>query len=218
MKYDMRVHTNYSVCGYLKPELVLKVAKKQGLNGVAVADHNEIKGALKVKKLNKDKDFEVIVSSEIRTDMGDVVAHYVNEKIKSRALLEVLDEIHSQGGLAVAAHPYRIMPHLRFRYPLQKLKGKIDGVECVNSRASLFANNLALMVSDKFAFAKIGGSDAHFGFEVGRAYTVFDGDLRKAIKAKKTKAKGSTVTSVLGGTLSFFLKRARLIFKLSYGG
>jgi len=125
MKYDLHIHTNYSLCSNLKPEIVLKVAKKKGFDGIAVVDHNEIKGALKVKKLNRDKDFEVVVSSEVKTNKGDVLAYYINKQIKSRDLFEVLDEIKQQGGLAVIAHPYRLLPHLRFRYPIQKIKNKI---------------------------------------------------------------------------------------------
>ncbi|MBW2984672.1 PHP domain-containing protein [Candidatus Woesearchaeota archaeon] len=218
MKYDMHVHTNYSLCSNLKPETVLKLAKKKGLDGIAVADHNEIKGALKVKKLNKDKDFEVVIGSEIKTDKGDILAYYINKQIRSKELSDVLDEIKQQNGLAVIAHPYRLLPHLRFRCPIQKIKDKVDGVECLNSRASFLANNLALTVSDKLGIAKLAGSDAHFAFEIGKAFTVFDGDLRKAIKNKKTKVEGSSFTGFIGGTMSFFLKRINLIFKQPYGG
>ena len=60
MKYDLHNHTNHSPCSNLKPEILLKFVEKRGMNGIAVTDHNTIKGALEVKKLNKDKDFEVI--------------------------------------------------------------------------------------------------------------------------------------------------------------
>ena len=73
MKYDLHVHTKYSVkCGYMEPAELLKVTKKRGLNGIAVCDHNTIEGALLAKKLNKDKNFEVIVlgaSSEVVTPL-----------------------------------------------------------------------------------------------------------------------------------------------------
>ena len=43
-------------------------------------------------------------------------------------------------------------------------------------------------VAEKFNLAKTGGSDAHFSFEMGRSFTLFDGDLRDAIKRRRTKA------------------------------
>ena len=110
LKYDLHIHTKYSMCGNLEPSLVLKLAKKRGLNGIAITDHNEMKGCFKTKKLNKDKDFEVVVGSEVRTDKGDLLAYYINEPIKSRELFDVLDEIKGQGGLAVVAHPLRHLP------------------------------------------------------------------------------------------------------------
>ena len=82
MKYDLHMHTHYSKCSNLKPEILLKIAKKRGLNGIAITDHNVVEGALKVKKLNKDKDFEVIVGEEISTDAGEVLAYYLNKEIK----------------------------------------------------------------------------------------------------------------------------------------
>ena len=74
LKYDLHVHTNYSKCSNMKLEVLLKTAKKRGLNGIAVTAHNTIEGALKAKKLNKDRNFEVIVGEEVSTAQGDVLA------------------------------------------------------------------------------------------------------------------------------------------------
>ena len=95
MKYDLHTHTCYSKCSNMKPDVLLNAAKKRGLNGIAVTDHNTIKGALEVKKLNKDKDFEVIVGEEISTTAGDVLAHYINKPIKSTNFFELFDHLAS---------------------------------------------------------------------------------------------------------------------------
>ena len=44
MKYDLHIHSIYSYDSYLRPENIIKMAKKRSLNGVAVADHGTIKG------------------------------------------------------------------------------------------------------------------------------------------------------------------------------
>jgi predicted metal-dependent phosphoesterase TrpH len=199
----------------------MKVAKKRGLDGIAVTDHNEMRGALKAKKCNKDKDFEVVVGSEIKTNKGDVLAYYINEPIKSRNLFEVLDEIKQQGSLAVVAHPFRIlMPHLRFRYPLKEIRNKINGIECLNLRSSFLANKQANNVCSKLKLAKTAGSDAHFSFELGRAATVFEGDLRKAILKRKTKVeemrKFGKPVGPFGAALSSFLRGKRKIWAKGY--
>ena len=83
MRYDLHVHTYHSACSVLMPETILKIAKKAGLDGIAVADHNTIKGGVEVSKANKDRDFEVIPGIEVNTDRGHVLGLYVNREIKS---------------------------------------------------------------------------------------------------------------------------------------
>jgi len=92
MRYDLHVHTKYSKpCGHMEPATLLKIAKKRNLDGVAVCDHNTTKGALAVRKLNKDQNLEVIPGIEIKTQYGDVLLYYVQEEIKSYDLFEMLD-------------------------------------------------------------------------------------------------------------------------------
>ena len=215
MKYDLHIHTHYSPCSNLKPEILLKFAKKKGLNGIAVTDHNSIKGALKVKKLNKDKNFEVIVGDEVKTNYGDVLAYYLQKEIKSRDLFSVIDEIKAQTGLIAIAHPFRISinPKLKFRYPLEKIKDKIDALECFNARTLPGNNEKAQKMAKKLNIAGIAGSDTHFKFEIGTAYTIFNGNLRKAIKQNKTSYKGTILYGPFGGLLSFLRNRIFNRFK-----
>ena len=214
MKYDLHNHTHYSPCSNLKPELLLKLVKKRGMNGIAVTDHNMIKGALKVKKLNKDKDFEVIIGDEVKTNYGDVLTYYLNKEIKSREFFSVVDEVRKQGGLIAIPHPFRqsINPTLQFRYPIEKIKDKIDAVECFNARMLPGNNGHAQKLAKKLKIPGIGGSDAHFIFDVGRAFTIFDGDLRTALKQNKTRYDGTIRYGWLSGTFSCL--RTRVYNKL----
>ncbi len=216
MKYDLHIHTNHSLCSSLSPETILKISKKLKLDGIAVVDHNSMKGALKVKKLNKDKDFEVIVGTEVKTDLGELLAYYVNSDINSIGVFEAIDEIKSQGGLVVVAHPFRLLPHFRLKQPLKEFVGKIDGVECLNKRTGFFANKYASEACDSLKIAKTAGSDAHFSFEIGKARTVFDGDLRKALKTRKTKLEGDFTFGFIASPLSFLLKNKRKLFNRNY--
>ena len=209
MKYDLHMHTKYSKCSNLKPETILKLAKKHGLDGIAITDHNEIKGALEVKKLNKDKDFEVIAGEEISTSYGDVLVYYLNKKINTIDFYDVVDESKRQGAIISIAHPFRttLINNHKFKLPIEKVKNNIDAVECFNSRTLPSDNKKANEIADKLKIAKTAGSDAHFFFEVGTAYTIFDGNLRIAIKMKKTKVDGSIRFGAFGGVLSYLRKR-----------
>jgi predicted metal-dependent phosphoesterase TrpH len=60
MKYDLHVHSFYSKkCGHMNPKDIVKTAIKNGLDGVAITDHDTIKGGLKAKEYEQ-KDFQVI--------------------------------------------------------------------------------------------------------------------------------------------------------------
>jgi predicted metal-dependent phosphoesterase TrpH len=207
LKYDLHTHTYYSKCSNLKPELMLKVIKKKGFNGVAVTDHNTIKGALKVKKLNKDRDFEVIVGEEISSDAGDVLAYYVKEPIKSTNFFDIVDEVRKQNGLIVIPHPFRTSIKPKFKLSFEKIKDRIDAIECFNARMLPGDNQKADKIATRLNIAKTAGSDSHFKFEVGRAYTIFNGSLRKALKNRTTKVFGTTLYGPFGGVLSFIRNR-----------
>jgi len=68
-------------------------------------------------------------------------------------------------------------------------------------------NEKAQKLAKKFNIPGTGGSDAHFRIEIGRAYTIFDGTLREAIKQNKTSYKGTILYGPLGGLASFLRNR-----------
>ncbi len=203
-KYDLHIHSKYSKCGYNKLKTILKFAKKKKLDGIAITDHNLIKGAVKLKKLNKDKDFDVIVGEEIMTDNGEILAYYLDKRIKPGKYEEVMDKIKEQDALAAVAHPFTFVRAITFKNNLSR---RLDAVEVFNGR-ELFpkASRKALELAKKLNVAKIAGSDAHFFWEIGKGKTLFDDDLRKAILNKKTIAKGTYIPEILGLGLSVILK------------
>lgn len=208
MRYDLHIHTYKSSCSNLLPEKILKTARKKKLDGIGVVDHNTLAGALKVKKLNKDMDFEVIAGSEIKTDHGEVIGFYLNQEIKPGEFNEVVDEIKKQGGLVVIPHPFT---HGIFRKGakehLLSAKGKIDAVEAFNGRCMFKSENQkALNFAEKHNLAKTAGSDAHFASEIGKCFTIFEGDLRKALNEKSTKVYGKTGFSLYWRGLSLIEK------------
>ena len=211
MKYDLHNHTYYSKCSNLKPEILLKIAKKKGLNGIAVTDHNTTKGALVVKKLNKDMNFEVIIGEEVDTNFGDVLTYYLNKEIKIHDFFTLVDEVRKQSGLISIPHPFRmsINPKLKFSCPIAKIKDKIDAVECFNARMLPGSNEKAQKLAKKLNIPGTGGSDAHFELDIGRAYTIFDDNstLRKALKQNKTGYEGTIMFGALSGFRSFLRNR-----------
>ena len=182
MKLDLHVHSRRSYDSLATPRAILRTAKKVGLEGLAITDHNTIAGALDVSKENSDKEFLVIVGAEIKTDMGDMIGLFLTDEIKSRRSIEVVEEIERQGGLAVLPHPFRGQ---RFD---DELVSKVGLIEAYNSRESEASNSRALELARKWDKPFVGGSDAHFLSEIGLCKVIVgSGDLRKELVSKNTK-------------------------------
>jgi hypothetical protein len=210
-KYDLHMHSYYSPCSRNKPEDILKAAKKAGLNGIAITDHDTIAcyPVLKKlhKKLNMPKDFEIICGEEIKTQFGDIIGLYLKKEIKSRDFFKAVDEIHSQGGIVIIPHPYRHVYWHKFKYPLSKLKGKIDAIETFNSRNMDHANARAVNEAKKLGFSQTGSSDGHLILDIGKGYTIFTGNLKDAIKNNKTQVGGNNNFGMISAAVSAVNKR-----------
>lgn len=175
---DLHIHSKYSFDSLLSPKTILKVAKKKGLTGIAVTDHNTIRGGLEVRKINKDQDFTVIVGSEIHTEIGDIIGLYINEEITARTSVEVLEEIKDQGGFAVLPHPFR--GHKLNQYILEQS----DAIEVFNGRSTPEENARALKLAQRYNKPFTAGSDAHFAAEIGYARMIINIHSPKDIKNK----------------------------------
>lgn len=165
MKLDMHVHTKYSKDCRLEPKDILKAAKLRGLEGIAVTDHDTIKGGIETRRIAKD--LKVIVGAEIRTDKGELIGYFLEEEIKSRVLEEVIGEIKSQGGITCVPHPYDLFRIYRLT-PTKKIAGRIDLIEVFNSRCVLQEfNEKALRFALENNLGMSAGSDAHSLAEIG---------------------------------------------------
>lgn len=212
-KYDLHIHTCYSKCAISKPESILKKAKEKDLNGIAITDHNTIKGALKVKKLNKDPTFEVIVGEEVKTDKGELLVYYLKKEIKPGKIEDILKQVKKQKAICSIAHPFSFGIRKKSRIDLTKLVNKIDAVEIFNARSYIpYENRKAGQLAKRFNLAEIGGSDSHFPWTIGKGYTLFKGNLKKSIKLKNTKSKGSVSFSLINRLLSLFVKSWKITF------
>lgn len=205
-KADLHVHTCFSDGKPTAESLIDYVASKTDLAVIAVTDHNEVKGAYEARKIARQRGYnlEVIIGEEVTAKEGHIIGLFIEEKIRpGMSAKDTIKEIHSQGGIAVAAHPF-FQTRLRTPYAEQidgvggvtLIKEKFDAVEIVNAtpfvtavREGLRAKYLNRKLLLK---AEVGGSDAHIKEAVGNAYTVFEGktalDVRKSIEGKKTQA------------------------------
>ncbi len=196
MKYDFHTHSKYSADGYIEPKIMVKIAIKVGLSGIAVTDHNTIKGGLEAKKYENNK-IKVIVGSEILTDKGEIIGIFLTEEINSVLFNDVIEEIKAQNGIVIAPHPFDAIRRTSL-HPTYNDASFIDNVEVFNSRCVRQTyNDMANNYAKENNLNIIAGSDAHFENEIGNAGVKTDSDnIREA---------------VLSGDVTVFGKRSNII-------
>lgn len=197
MKLDLHVHSNYSQDAKGTPEDLIKYAKKKGLKGIAITDHNEIKGALKACKLSND-DFIIIPGIEVSSKNRHILGLNIKEKIPiNLSPKETIELIHSLGGIAIIAHPFGIRSGVN-----KKLikKNDFDAIEAFNAR-SFLGNQKAEKLADKLKLGKTGGSDCHQTLDIGKGYTEFEiesleiADILEEIHKRRTTVGGESMSS-----------------------
>ena len=170
MKFDMHVHSTYSSDGQSSPETILRKAKKIGLAGLAITDHNTLKGNEHARKL--DSDLLIVRGVEISSSEGHILAYGISEPVpKGIEPVDLIDNVHQQGGIAVIAHPFRPWSGVG-----EKVARSIapDAIEVQNSHSTKTENFKARKLCQSMGLPATGGSDAHNARYLGKSYTIFE--------------------------------------------
>lgn len=189
--FDSHVHTSFSSDAWQSPEKVIATVVRTGLSAVAITDHNTFLGVSPTQRLSHNTGVFVIPGEEISTEYGDLIGLFLNEEIQSRTFGDVLDEIHLQGAISVLPHPMR-----RKKMPPLYLLQKVDFFETLNGRTSCSLNDASANLAQSLNKPGIGGSDAHFLWEIGRIQNVTSHplhsieDVRKALLGSEYSQKG----------------------------
>jgi hypothetical protein len=174
LKIDLHIHTQYSEDCRTPLSEVIQHAKNRGLNGVAITDHDTVRGAL---KLARSKDFLVIPGIEVSSLQGHILGLNITESIPPKLhISETVERIRRLGGIAVIAHPSVVIKTgLGARITSAS---DIDAVEVINASAFPFfiSTYLGRRLAKRLALPQTAGSDAHHSTEIGSAYAVIDAD------------------------------------------
>jgi predicted metal-dependent phosphoesterase TrpH len=187
MLIDIHTHTKTeSDDSILTPEEIIVGAKRIGLDGVCLTDHDRFWDPQDVLKLGKDNDFLVISGCEVTTEEGHLLVYGLSEYIfgmhKSSFVKDLVDEA---GGAMVVAHPYRRVyretapqddvsyEEMLARALRNRVFGLVDAIEIRNGRGTEKENLFAEKLAERLDMPTTGASDAHKPDELGTFATQF---------------------------------------------
>ena len=190
LSLDLHVHTTHSRDAFCSVGEAVKAARAKGLDGIAITDHNSIRGHPEAKKLSRGG-FIIIPGIEVSSADGHILGLGVSELVpRGLPARKTVKLIRKLGGIAVAAHPFTLG-----RKPTLVYKAKFDAIEIFNSRALFPSNRLARRFAERNRLPGTAGSDAHFPDEVGLASVRLNCDknfesILREIKRGRTSISG----------------------------
>jgi len=201
---DLHLHSLASD-GTAGIEEILAAAITNGLQVIAITDHDRIDAAIagRALALRRNMAVEVIVGEEISTRGGHLLGLWLSEPIKPwQSLRASIAAVHEQGGLAIPAHPLFPYPLCAQGVILRRLLAEADprfhpdAVEVFNPTTfGRPVHRRVVRFAATHGLGAIGSSDAHAVEAIGRGSTTFPGrsadDLRAAILARASGWEGT---------------------------
>jgi predicted metal-dependent phosphoesterase TrpH len=191
---DFHIHSSTWSDGTLTPFGLVLEAERQGLDVIAITGHNEVldseAGRWFAERVGGPT---VLTGEEILAHAHHVIAVGIHRVVDWRApVADEIDEVHRQGGVAIAAHP------LRSFWPAfdEAAIARLDGAEICHPL--IYDEPEAQVSLEAFAargsFAAIGSSDFHGFGRMGLCRTfVFARDASEAAVLEALRAHRTVV-------------------------
>ena len=128
---DLHMHSHFGD-GMLSPYSLVLQARRRGLHAIAITDHNQIFGARSARWFSRHIEGPtVLVGEEITAPAFHLIAVGLNERVTWRkSPSEAIQEIHRQGGVAIAGHPRR-----KYWAAFDDVIRELDGAEVMHPMA-----------------------------------------------------------------------------------
>jgi len=188
---DLHVHSVHSD-GIGKIRDILKTARLKGLDGLAITDHDTLKGYYEAK--TSYSDLYILPGYEVETDAGHVLVLGLEQlpPFGKIAYEDLIWWTRDMGGSTILAHP------AAGRFRLRRwMHAKPDAIEVLNaSYPSRYFTKRGLRLAERLSLPSVGGSDTHHPKTVGDAYTIIEvnkpdiKNIVEAIKAGSTNFEG----------------------------
>lgn len=180
---DLHVHTSpASPCASSSVEDVISEAKRIGLDGICLTDHNYQWDAEDIETLREKHNLPILRGNEITTIQGDMLVFGLDEDIQGIiALKDLAKKVAAVKGFIIAAHPFRgflAVSGDKLGLDVEKAAARpmfslVDGLETLNSKVTVDENRFCGQVAKALKLPNTGGSDAHLVRDVGFYATRF---------------------------------------------
>ncbi len=214
VRYDLHLHTFHSPDSLASYEQIIRRVQQRKLSGIAVTDHNTIRGAVELASMAP---FPVIVAEEIRAREGEVIGYFLQEEIpRGLPLADTIALIHEQGGVAALPHPLdRVRRSSAVgETALMQVIEQVDLIEGYNARCIYPADNLrAQQIARRYGKPLTAGSDAHAPWEIGRSYVELE-PFGGAAEFLESLRGGRLHGTGRGGWVSVFSTFAKFVKKV----
>jgi len=190
MKIDFHVHTNRSIDAVHSPRLMVKGAKRAGLDAIVITDHNRLFSKSEAQSLTRE--FGTLVIPGIEGGNIAVQKHWIalgiDRQITNGRIDSILSSIRREGGLSIAPHP-----HARLGYAEYATLG-FDAVESLNGSEP----DSNRQVNNTGRVPEVAGSDAHALPMLGFTWTEVDADatvesILESVRKGLCRTQGSTI-------------------------
>jgi predicted metal-dependent phosphoesterase TrpH len=160
---------------------MVEQAKRRGLDGFALTDHDSCQGVFYCYKMGLARPdglpvdgFLILPGQEVTTRQGHLLALGVTlPNLHGIDALEAVARIHAAGGLAIPPHPFDYFRAGIRSGVLETLD--IDGVEVFNAATTFrHCNRRAWEYARARNLPMIACSDAHYAEVIGVAYTIVE--------------------------------------------
>lgn len=214
VKIDLHVHTNHSDSSSAVED-ILDAARRKGLDGIAITDHDTIQGWLSTSGLASD--LLVIPGVEVNTKDGHLLVLGVSKPPpKNLDAMAVSNYARRERGVIIVPHPN--VPFLSIREDVIK-RIRPDAIETYNAKLPFERiRNKNIKLAERLGLPQTGGSDAHTHKTVGDMYTVVEAGERSvdavldAIRKGKVKPVGKTSTWQEKANIILWMAVSRLRF------
>lgn len=195
LKIDLHVHTDRSPDGCSTISEIAEVAKRKGLQGLAITDHDLPLTESDALRLSSGLGLLVIPGVELSTPAGHLIILNPKREFGGLSLRAVAEAARNDGSTVIIPHPMDPLSHGIGFSEANSLIPYSPLIETFNASTLSRYNSRAKDFASKYSLPMVAGSDAHLADAVGDAFTLVDSPFCDLTSVISSISAGKTIPS-----------------------